>query len=73
MLPSSGLKRLKDLLAAYVLLSTHLAYFSALKTEPVCSSETSVNIYQTTGRNVAGDITIHGHCCESLKSNIFIL
>jgi hypothetical protein len=47
---------MKHFLAAYILGSTRLAYFLTLEMEPVCSSETSVNIYQTTGHYVPEDI-----------------
>jgi hypothetical protein len=41
---------------------------STLKMEAICSSETSVEIQQTTRRHIPEDDTLHNHRCENLKS-----
>jgi hypothetical protein len=41
---------------------------STLKMEAICSPETSVDFQWTTPRYIAGDRTLHNHCCENLKS-----
>jgi hypothetical protein len=43
----------------------------ALMTEAVSSSETSVNIFQTTWRSIREDSHIHIRRRENLKSHIF--
>jgi hypothetical protein len=43
------------------------AYFSTLKMEATCSSETSVNFQWITGRYMPQDRTLHNHRCENLK------
>jgi hypothetical protein len=45
-----------------------LVHSSTLKTEAVCSSETSVDFYQTTWHYTPEDSTLHNHQCENLKS-----
>jgi hypothetical protein len=45
------------------------AYFSALKMEAICFSETSVHIQRTTRRYIPDDSTLHSHRCENLKSH----
>jgi hypothetical protein len=39
--------------------------------EAEVSSETSVNIYHTTGRHIVEDSDLYGHRHENLKSKIF--
>jgi hypothetical protein len=39
------------------------AYFSTLKMEAICSSETSVETQCTTRRCIPEDGTLHNHCC----------
>jgi hypothetical protein len=46
-----------------------LAYSLSLKMEAVCSSEMSVNLYQTIWRHSPQDSTLHGHRCENHKSH----
>jgi hypothetical protein len=41
---------------------------STLKTEAICSSETSVEIRRTTFRHIPEDDTLHNHCRENLRS-----
>jgi hypothetical protein len=48
------------------------AYFSTLKMEAICSSETSVDTQLTTRRYIPEDGTLHNHCCENLKSYIVL-
>jgi hypothetical protein len=45
------------------------AYFSTLKMEAICSSETSVDFQRTTQRYIPEDSTLHNHRCENLKSH----
>jgi hypothetical protein len=45
-----------------------LAYYSTLKMEAICSSETSVDSQWTIWRYIPEDGTIHKHRCENLKS-----
>jgi hypothetical protein len=49
------------------------AYSSTLKMEAICTSETSVDIQQTTGRYIPQGSTLHNHHCENLKSYIVYL
>jgi hypothetical protein len=49
-------------------LASCLPYFSTLKMEATCSSETSVNFQRTTRRYISEDSTLHNHRCENLKS-----
>jgi hypothetical protein len=44
----------------------------ALMMEAVSTSETSVNIYQTTLRNIPGDSHLHTHRRENLKSQQYL-
>jgi hypothetical protein len=46
------------------------AYFSMLKIEPVCFSETSVNLYQTKLRHIPGDSSLYSLCQENVKSRV---
>jgi hypothetical protein len=46
---------------------THSAYSSIFKIEAVPSSETSLNFYRTTRRNISEDITLHFHRRENHK------
>jgi hypothetical protein len=48
------------------------AYFSTLKMEAICSSETSVDSQRTARRytRIPEDGTLHNHRCENLKSYI---
>jgi hypothetical protein len=39
-------------------------------TEPVNTSETSINFYQTTWRNIPEDSHLHIHRRENLKSHL---
>jgi hypothetical protein len=43
-------------------------FFSTLKIEAICSSETSVDTQRTTRRYILEDGTLHNHHCENLKS-----
>jgi hypothetical protein len=43
------------------------AYFSTLKMEVICSSETSVDFQRTTRRYIPEDSTLHNYRCENLK------
>jgi hypothetical protein len=52
---------------AYTLVSCS-AYFSTMKMEAICSSETSVDFQRTTRRHTPEDSTLHYHRCENLKS-----
>jgi hypothetical protein len=55
------------LLAAYFLLVSHLTYASALKKEAVHSSQTSVDIYQTTQHYIKMTVLFIGSvCCLNL-------
>jgi hypothetical protein len=45
---------------------------SLLMMEAVSSSETSVNIYQTTQCNISEDSHLHTRRCENLKSHLHI-
>jgi hypothetical protein len=54
---------------AFMLISC-LAYFSTLKMEAACSSETPVDFQRTTWRYIPEDRTLHNHRCENLKSLI---
>jgi hypothetical protein len=56
-----------DLPPALTLVS-FLAYFSSIKMEAICSSETSVEFQQTTRRCIPVDRTVHNNRCENLKS-----
>jgi hypothetical protein len=47
-----------------------LTYFSTLKMEATCSSETSVDTQQTTRRYIPEDGTLYNHRCENRKSYI---
>jgi hypothetical protein len=53
------------------LLAGLLNYFSTLKMEEICSSETSGATQRTTRRHIPEDDTLHNHRCENLKSYIF--
>jgi hypothetical protein len=44
-----------------------LAYFSILKMEATCSSETSFYFQRTTRRCIPEDINLRNHRCENLK------
>jgi hypothetical protein len=47
---------------------------STLKIEAVHSSETSVNVHQTTQCYFPKDSTLHSQCCENLKcNNVFVI
>jgi hypothetical protein len=48
-------------------------YFSTLKMEAICSSETSVETQRTTRRYIPEDDTLHNHRSENLKSYIIFL
>jgi hypothetical protein len=52
---------------AFTLVSC-FAYYSTLKMDATCSSETSVDFQQTTRCYIPEDRTLHNHCCENLKS-----
>jgi hypothetical protein len=55
----------------YFMLVCCLAYSSTLNIEAVCSSQSLVGFHQTTWHFTPEDRTLHSHCCENLKSNIF--
>jgi hypothetical protein len=60
---------------AFVLVSC-LAYFSTLKMEAICSSETSVDCQWTTWHYIPEDGTLHNHRCETsnpTSKSIFIM
>jgi hypothetical protein len=44
-----------------------LAYFSTLKMEATCSSETSVNFQHISRRYISEDRTLHNHWCGNLN------
>jgi hypothetical protein len=44
------------------------AHSTSLKMEATCSSETSADFQQTTGRYIPEDRILHSHRCESFKS-----
>jgi hypothetical protein len=44
------------------------AYFSTMKMEAICFSETSFETQRTTRRHIPEDDTLHNHGCENLKS-----
>jgi hypothetical protein len=46
------------------------AYFSTLKMEAICSSETSVEFQRTTGRYIPENGTLHNYCSDKIKSYI---
>jgi hypothetical protein len=50
-----------------------LPYSLTSKMEAAFSSETSVDFQQITWRYTPDDRTLHNHCCENLKSCIFLL
>jgi hypothetical protein len=50
-----------------------LAAVVALMMEAASTSETPVNVYQTTRRNNPEDSHLHSRCCENLKSHIIII
>jgi hypothetical protein len=56
--------------AASFLLVIFLVYYSTLKMEAMCSSETSVNFYQATRHRIPEDTSVHSHRCENLKYKI---
>jgi hypothetical protein len=60
------------LLATCFMLLSCSAYFLTLKMEAICSSEKSVHFQWTTRRYIPEDRTLHNHCCENLKSYIFL-
>jgi hypothetical protein len=41
---------------------------STMNREAVCSSEMSVNLYQTIGHYIPEDSILHSHHCENLKT-----
>jgi hypothetical protein len=45
-------------------------YFSNLKMEATCSSETSVDSQRTTWRYIPENGTLQTYCCENLKSYV---
>lgn len=49
--------------------SKHSAYASTLKMETACSSETSLNFYQSTKHHILEDNTFHSHCHKNPKSH----
>jgi hypothetical protein len=49
-----------------------LNFFSTLKTEVICSSDTSVDTQRTTLRYIPEDDTLHNYRCENLKSYMWI-
>jgi hypothetical protein len=51
------------------MLVSWLAYFSTLKIEAKCSSETSVDFQRTTWRYMPEYRTLHNHRCEDLNSD----
>jgi hypothetical protein len=58
------------LLATCLLAGSCWNYFSTLKMEVICSSETSVATQQTTRHHIPEDDTLHNHRCENLKSHV---
>jgi hypothetical protein len=59
---------LRDI-AAYFMLVSCLAYYSTLKMEAICSSETYVDLNRTTRRFILDDRTLISRRSENLKSN----
>jgi hypothetical protein len=58
-------------LASCSLLAICLAYFSALKMEPVCSSKVlHIYFYRPTRRHIPEESALYSDRCENLKSNI---
>jgi hypothetical protein len=49
-----------------------LAYSMILKMEVTCSSETWVDFQQAAWRYVPEDRNLHNHCCENLKSYVYV-
>jgi hypothetical protein len=45
-----------------------LVYYSALKRDMTCSSETSVDFQRNARRYIPEDRSLHKYCCENLKS-----
>lgn len=66
------LQIIHTLLAAFLSCAACSAYSSTIKTEAVCSSETSVNFYQTARYHIPVDCILHILNHENLKSNIAI-
>jgi hypothetical protein len=66
------LKKLQIVLTAYGISKNvcgeEEAYFSTLKMEAICSSETSVDTQRTTRCYIPEDGSLHTHRCENLKS-----
>jgi hypothetical protein len=60
------------LLDACFTLVSCLAYYSTLKMEATCSSETFFDFHWTVRRYIPEDRNIHNHLCEKLKSYIFM-
>jgi hypothetical protein len=61
------------LLAACFTLVSCLGYYSTMKMEATCSSETSVDFQPTTRRYIPEDRTLHNHRCENDRSYTLIL
>jgi hypothetical protein len=59
------------LLTACFFLATCFDWLSTLKTEAICSSETSENFYHTTRSCIPEDNTHHRHRCENLEHIYF--
>jgi hypothetical protein len=66
--PSSGLKNKPSKKPAWKQVVSRSPYFSTLKMEAACSSETSVDIQRTTRRYIPEDRTLLNHGCENLRS-----
>jgi hypothetical protein len=67
-----GTRQLLSSLAACFMLVSYLVYSESLEMEVTCTSKTSVDFHWTTQRFIPEDITPHNHCCENLKSYIFM-
>jgi hypothetical protein len=50
------------------ILVSFLAYYSTLKMEVTCSSETLIDFQRTTRPYIPEERTLHNHRCEELKS-----
>jgi hypothetical protein len=46
-----------------------MAYYSTLKMEAVCASETPVKFYQTTRCHNPEDNILHNHLCTNVRYN----
>jgi hypothetical protein len=50
----------------------HLAYYSTLKMEAICSSETLVDFHRITQHWISRDRNLRSHCWENLNSKLHV-